>query len=254
MLGKLSWAAIPFDQPIPLLTGAVVLVAILAILAWVVIAGHLPYLWREWITSVDHKRIGVMYVLLASVMLLRGFADAIMMRAQQALAFQSNGYLSPEHYNQIFSAHGTIMIFLVAMPFVVGLMNFVVPLQLGVRDVAFPVLNSVSFWLTASAALLINASLVIGNFARTGWMGYPPLSELAYSPDVGVDYYLWSLQISGIGTLLGGMNIVTTILKLRAPGMTYFRMPVFCWTSLASSLLIVGAFPILTATFLMLLL
>ena len=166
-------------------------------------------------------------------MLLRGFSDAIMMRSQQAVAVGgAQGYLPPDHYDQIFSAHGTIMIFFVAMPFVIGMMNFVVPLQLGVRDVAFPVLNSVSFWLTASGALLVNLSLVIGNFARTGWMGYPPLSELAYSPDVGVDYYLWSLQISGIGTLLAGINMVTTILKLRAPGMTYFRMPVFCWTAL----------------------
>src|SRR6202163_1913556 len=196
-----------------------------------------------------------MYMILGLLMLVRGFADALMMRTQLALAANgAMGYLPPEHYDQIFSAHGTIMIFFVAMPFVVGLMNFVVPLQLGVRDVAFPVLNSVSFWLTASAVLLVNASLLIGNFARTGWMGYPPLSELAFSPDVGVDYYLWSLQISGIGTLLSGVNFVTTILKLRAPGMTYFRMPVFCWTALAANLLIVAAFPILTATFMMLLL
>ena len=230
-------------------------IVILAVLAIVTVKGWWPYLWREWLTSVDHKRIGVMYVILGLVMLLRGFSDAIMMRSQQAIAVgASQGYLPPDHYDQIFSAHGTIMIFFVAMPFVIGLMNFVVPLQLGVRDVAFPVLNSVSFWLTASGALLINMSLVIGNFARTGWMGYPPLSELAFSPDVGVDYYLWSLQISGIGTLLAGINIVTTILKLRAPGMTYFRMPVFCWTALASNLLIVAAFPILTATFAMLLL
>src|SRR5258706_4848252 len=255
MLGRLSWAAIPFNEPLPLISMAVVMVAILAVLAIVTFKGWLPYLWREWLTSVDHKRIGVMYMLLGLVMLLRGFSDAIMMRTQQAIAVgQAQGYLEPDHYNQIFSAHGTIMIFFVAMPFVVGLMNFVVPLQLGVRDVAFPVLNSVSFWLTASGALLINASLVIGNFSRAGWLAYPPLSELAFSPDVGVDYYLWSLQISGIGTLLSGVNFVTTILKLRAPGMTYFRMPVFCWTALASSLLIVTAFPILTATFLMLLL
>src|ERR1700716_2341275 len=225
-----------------------------AVLAWVIIKGYVPYLWREWITSVDHKRIGVMYCVLAMIMLLRGFIDALMMRSQQALALHAPGYLPPEHYDQIFSAHGTITIFFVAMPFVIGLMNFAVPLQLGVRDVAFPTLNSVSFWLTASGALLINMSLVIGSFARTGWMGYPALSELAFSPDVGVDYYLWSLQISGIGTLLSGVNFVTTILKLRAPGMTYFRMPVFCWTALASSLLIVAAFPILTATFVMLLL
>src|ERR1700724_336359 len=216
MLGKLSWAAIPFDQPIPLLTGAVVLVAILAVLAWVVIAGHLPYLWREWITSVDHKRIGVMYTLLAMVMLLRGFSDAIMMRSQQALAFRSPGYLPPEHYDQIFSAHGTLMIFFVAMPFVIGLMNFVVPLQLGVRDVAFPTLNSVGFWLTATGALLVNISLVVGEFSRVGWLPYPPLSELRYSPGVGVDYYLWAVQISGIGTLLTGINFVVTILKMRA--------------------------------------
>src|ERR1700690_331603 len=196
-----------------------------------------------------------MYVVLALVMLLRGFSDAIMMRSQQALAAGgAQGFLPPEHYNQIFSAHGTIMIFFVAMPFVVGLMNFALPLQLGVRDVAFPVLNSVSFWLTAAGVLLVNMSLVIGEFARTGWLAYPPLSEIAYSPGVGVDYYLWSLQISGLGTLLSGINLTTTILKLRAPGMGYSRMPIFCWTALASNLLIVASFPILTATFAMLLL
>src|SRR5437899_2725977 len=254
MLGKLTWQAIPFDQPIPLAAGAFVVLGIAAVLIWAAAKGYIPYLWREWITSVDHKRIGIMYCLLAAVMLLRGFSDALMMRSQQAMAFRAPGYLPPEHYDQIFSAHGTIMIFFVAMPFVIGLMNFAVPLQLGVRDVAFPTLNSVSFWLTATGALLINMSLVIGSFARTGWMGYPPLSELGFSPDVGVDYYLWSLQISGIGTLLTGVNFVTTILKLRAPGMIYFRMPVFCWTALAANMLIVAAFPILTATFVMLLL
>jgi cytochrome o ubiquinol oxidase subunit 1 len=195
-----------------------------------------------------------MYTLLAMVMLLRGFADAIMMRAQQALAFHSQGYLPPEHFNQIFSAHGTIMIFFVAMPFVIGLMNLVVPLQLGVRDVAFPTLNSVGFWLTATGALLVNISLVVGEFARTGWLPYPPLSELTYSPGVGVDYYLWSLEISGVGTLVAGINLVTTVLKLRTKGMTYLRMPMFCWTTLASNLLIVAAFPILTATLAMLIL
>ena len=177
-----------------------------------------------------------------------------MMRAQQAIAFHSQGYLPPEHYNQIFSAHGTIMIFFVGMPFVIGLMNFVVPLQLGVRDVAFPTLNSVGFWLTATGALLVNISLVVGEFARTGWLPYPPLSELTYSPGVGVDYYLWSLEISGVGTLVAGINLVTTVLKLRTKGMTYLRMPMFCWTTLASNLLIVAAFPILTATLAMLIL
>jgi Heme/copper-type cytochrome/quinol oxidases, subunit 1 len=216
---------------------------IIGVLVLITLKGWLPYLWREWITSVDHKRIGIMYTLLAMVMLLRGFTDAIMMRSQQALAFHSEGYLPPDHYDQIFSAHGTLMIFFVAMPFVIGLINFVMPLQLGIRDVAFPTLNSVSFWLTATGALLINVSLVVGEFARTGWLPYPPLSELAYSPGVGVDYYLWSLQISGVGTLLTGVNFVTTILKIHAPGMTYMRMPMFCWTSLASSLLMVAHFP-----------
>src|ERR1700744_5508897 len=196
-----------------------------------------------------------MYFILGLVMLIRGFSDAIMRRSQQALAAAgAAGYLPPEHYDQIFSAHGTIMIFFVAMPFVIGLMNFAVPLQLGVRDVAFPVLNSVSFWLTATGVLLVNLSLFVGEFARTGWLAYPPLSELAFSPGVGVDYYLWSLQISGLGTLLAGINFTTTILKMRCPGMSYMRMPVFCWTALASNLLIVAAFPILTATFAMLLL
>jgi cytochrome o ubiquinol oxidase subunit I len=254
MLGKLTWAAIPLDQPIPMIASGVVGLVIIGVLAWVTLKGWLPYLWREWITSVDHKRIGIMYILLAMVMLLRGFSDAIMMRSQQALAFQSPGYLPPEHYDQIFSAHGTLMIFFVAMPFVIGLMNFVVPLQLGVRDVAFPTLNSVGFWLTATGALLVNISLVVGEFARTGWLPYPPLSELTYSPGVGVDYYLWSIQISGVGTLLAGINLITTVLKLHAPGMTYSRMPMFCWTTLATNLMIVAAFPILTATLAMLLL
>ena len=254
MFGKLNWSAIPFDQPIPLGSSLVVALIMCAVLAWIVRKGYLPYLWREWITSVDHKRIGVMYCILALIMLLRGFIDALMMRSQQALAFHGPGYLPPEHYDQIFSAHGTIMIFFMAMPFVIGLMNFVIPLQLGVRDVAFPTLNSVSFWLTASGSFLVTISLVVGEFARTGWLAYPPLSELTYSPGVGVDYYLWALEISGIGTLMAGINMATTILKLRAPGLTYTRMPVFCWTSLASSLLIVAAFPILTAVLAMLLL
>jgi cytochrome o ubiquinol oxidase subunit I len=252
MFGKLTWDAIPFHEPIPLVTSMVVIAGVIAVLGLVTVKGWWPYLWSEWITSVDHKRIGVMYCILALVMLLRGFADAVMMRSQQALAYNAPGYLTPEHYDQVFSAHGTIMIFFVAMPFVIGLMNFVMPLQLGVRDVAFPTFNSVGFWLTASGALLVNVSLFVGEFARTGWLPYPPLSELAYSPGVGVDYYNWALQISGIGTLTSGINLVTTVLKMRTKGMDYLRMPVFCWTTLASNLLIVAAFPILTATLAML--
>ena len=255
LLGKLSWSDIPFDQPIIMGASGMVVLGVLLVLGWVTLKGYWPYLWREWLTSVDHKRIGIMYIVLALLMLVRGFIDAIMMRTQQALAAGgAQGYLPPEHFDQIFSAHGTILIFFVAMPFVIGLMNFAVPLQLGIRDVAFPTLNSVSLWLTASGILLTNISLAIGEFAKTGWVAYPPLSELEFSPGVGVDYYLWALQISGIGTLMTGINFVTTILKTRAPGMGYTRMPVFCWTALASNLLIVAAFPVLTATFAMLLL
>ena len=255
MFGKLSWAAIPLQEPLAMAASAFIILGMMFVLALVTAKGWWPYLWREWLTSVDHKRIGIMYVLLAILMLCRGFIDALMMRTQQMLAVgASQGYLPPEHYDQIFSAHGTLMIFFMAMPFVIGLMNFVVPLQLGVRDVAFPVLNAISFWLTASGALLVNLSLIVGNFSRATWLAYPPLSELQFSPDVGVDYYLWALQISGVGTLLAGINLVTTILKMRAPGMSYMRMPVFCWTALCSSMLMVAAFPVLTATFGMLLL
>ena len=249
MLGKLGWDAIPFHDPIPLITSAVVIVAMAGIAIWVWRKGWWPYVWNQYITSTDHKKIGIMYIVLGLLMLVRGFADAIMMRLQQSMAIgASQGYLPPEHYNQIFSAHGTIMIFFVAMPLVIGFMNFVIPLQLGVRDVAFPTMNNVSFWLTASGALLINLSLFLGEFARTGWLAFPPLSEKEFSPGVGVDYYLVALQISGVGTVLTAVNFVTTILKIRAPGMSYLRMPVFCWTSLAANLLILAAFPVLTVT------
>jgi len=253
MFGKLSWSAIPFHEPIALVTSIVVILIMLGVLTLITVKGWWPYLWHDWITTVDHKRIGIMYCILGVVMLIRGFADAIMMRTQQAVAIGgAQGYLVPEHYNQVFSAHGTIMIFFGAMPLVIGFMNFLTPLQLGVRDVAFPTLNSVSFWLTASGALLVNVSLFIGEFARTGWLPYPPLSEGTYSPGVGVDYYLWAVQISGVGTLMTGINFVTTVLKMRCPGMSLLRMPMFCWTTLASSLLIVAVFPILTATLAML--
>jgi len=252
MFGKLGWDSIPFDNPLPLVAFGAAVAGMAALGLWAWRRGHLPYLWRDWICSVDHKRVGVMYCLLALVMLLRGFSDALMMRSQQAIAMGNDGWLPSHHYDQVFTAHGVIMIFFVAMPFMVGLMNFAVPLQLGIRDVAFPTLNSVSFWLTAAGALLINVSLVIGEFAKTGWVVYPPLSELRYSPGVGVDYYLWGLQVAGVGTLLSGVNLVTTILKMRAPGMGYSRMPMFCWTALATNLLIVAAFPILTATLAML--
>ncbi|HVV39247.1 MAG TPA: cytochrome o ubiquinol oxidase subunit I [Candidatus Paceibacterota bacterium] len=207
------------------------------------------WLYREWLTTLDHKKIGVMYLILSVVMLFRGGADAAMMRVQQATSLPgSPGFLTPEHYGQIFTAHGVIMIFFVAMPFMFALLNFIVPLQIGARDVAYPLLNSISFWLTVVGAMLLNASLVIGDFAATGWLAYPPLSELAYSPGVGVDYYIWALQIAGVGTLAAGINFLVTIIKMRAPGMSLMRMPIFVWTSLGSMILVIFAFPILTVT------
>ena len=249
LLGRLSWEAVPLHEPILVGTFLVVALGGLAVLGAITYFRAWGPLWRDWVTSIDHKKIGVMYVALGIVMLLRGFGDAIMMRLQQAIAFgDAAGYLPPHHYDQIFTAHGVIMIFFVAMPLIVGLMNFVVPLQIGARDVAFPFLNNFSFWMTAFGAVLVMISLFVGEFARTGWLAYPPLSELAYSPDVGVDYYIWSLQVAGVGTMLSGVNLIATIIKLRAPGMTLMRMPVFTWTALCSNILIVAAFPVLTAS------
>ena len=246
LLGRLGPDAIP-TEPIVLVTFAGVALGGIALVAALTYFKLWSYLWKEWLTSVDHKKIGVMYMILGLVMFLRGFADAIMIRSQQALGFGgSEGYLNSHHFDQVFTAHGVIMIFFVAMPFVTGLMNYVVPLQIGARDVSFPFLNNFSFWMTVSGAVLVMASLFIGEFARTGWLAYPPLSGLAYSPDVGVDYYIWSLQIAGVGTTLSGVNLIATILKLRAPGMTLMRMPVFTWTALITNILIVAVFPVLT--------
>ncbi|MGH8181122.1 MAG: cbb3-type cytochrome c oxidase subunit I, partial [Steroidobacteraceae bacterium] len=249
MLGKLTLSAIPYQNPIVMGAVAFMALTVVAVLGVITLFGKWRYVWTEWLTSVDHKKIGAMYLILAGVMLLRGFADAVMMRAQQALAYGSHaGYLPPGHFDQVFSAHGTIMIFFMAMPFMIGLMNCVLPLQIGARDVAFPFLNSLSLWLTVAGAVLVNLSLAVGNFARTGWLAYPPLSELHFSPGVGVDYYIWALQISGIGTTLSGVNFIATILRMRAPGMTLMRMPVFTWTALCTNILIVAAFPVLTVS------
>lgn len=247
LLGRLTWAAIPHD-PIVLATFAVVVLGGLALLAIITRYKLWGYLWTEWFTTVDHKKIGIMYMILGTVMLLRGFADAIMMRLQQAMAFGgSEGYLNAHHYDQIFTAHGVIMIFFVAMPFITGLMNYVVPLQIGARDVSFPFLNNFSFWMTTAGAVIVMASLFVGEFARTGWLAYPPLAGIGYSPGVGVDYYIWALQIAGVGTTLSGINLIATIVKMRAPGMSLMKMPVFTWTSLCSNILIVASFPVLTA-------
>ncbi len=249
MFGKLDIDAVPWHEPIIMGTLLVVMLGGAALLAAVTRAGKWTYLWKEWFTSVDHKKIGVMYILMALVMLLRGFIDALMMRAQQAVAAGGEaGYLPPHHYDQIFTAHGVIMIFFVATPFILGLMNVVVPLQIGARDVAFPFVNSLSFWLAAAGAVLVMLSMFCGDFAATGWVAYPPLSELGYSPTTGVDYYIWSLQISGLGTTLTGINFIVTILRMRAPGMDLMKMPVFTWTALITNILIVAVFPVLTAT------
>ncbi|WGL97768.1 cytochrome o ubiquinol oxidase subunit I [Arsenophonus sp. aPb] len=249
MLGKLTLDAIPIHEPIIVITVICILLAGIAILGVITYFGKWKWLWSEWLTSVDHKKIGIMYIIVAMVMLLRGFADAIMMRGQQALASAGEaGFLPPHHYDQIFTAHGVIMIFFMATPFVVGLMNLVVPLQIGARDVAFPFLNSLSLWLFVVGVILINLSLGIGEFAQTGWLAYPPLSGKEYNPGVGVDYWIWSLQISGIGTTLTGINFFATILRMRAPGMSMMKMPVFTWTALCTNVLIIAAFPILTVT------
>ncbi|PRD42582.1 cytochrome o ubiquinol oxidase subunit I [Phyllobacterium phragmitis] len=248
IFGRLTLESLPFHEPILVVTFIGVMIGAIAVLGLITYYRFWGPLWRDWITSVDHKKIGIMYVILAIIMLVRGFSDAIMMRIQQAIAFGGHeGYLPPHHYDQIFTAHGVIMIFFVAMPFVTGLMNFVVPLQIGARDVAFPFLNNFSFWMTVAGAVIVMMSLFIGEFAKTGWLAYPPLSGIAYSPDVGVDYYIWGLQVAGIGTTLSGINLIATIVKMRAPGMTFMKMPIFTWTALATNILIVASFPVLTA-------
>lgn len=206
-------------------------------------------LWNEWLTSVDHKKIGMMYIIVATLMLAKGLVEASMMRGQQILSVgTSHGFLESPHFQELFSAHGTTMIFFVGMGALFGLLNLIVPLQIGARDVAFPFMNSLSFWLFAAGAMLVNLSLVIGKFSDTGWLAYPPLSGFAYNPGVGVDYWIWSVQISGVGSLLSGINFLVTILKMRCPGMNFMKMPLFVWSALNSMILVIFAFPILTVT------
>ncbi|ONF96755.1 cytochrome o ubiquinol oxidase subunit I [Sphingomonas jeddahensis] len=255
IFGRLSLESFPIHEPILVATFIGVVVLGLGILGAVTKYKLWGYLWTEWFTSVDHKKIGIMYMILGVIMLLRGFADAIMMRAQQALSFGANeGYLNAHHFDQVFTAHGTIMIFFVAIPLVVGIVNYVMPLQIGARDVAFPFLNNFSFWLTVAGAMLVMVSLFVGEFSRGGWLNYVPVTNLQNSPDTGPDYYLWALQIAGVGTTLSGINMVVTIIKMRAPGMTMMKMPVFVWTALCSNVLVIAIFPILTAAFAMLML
>ena len=248
IFGRLSWESLPYHEPIILATFAGVVLGGLALFAALTYFKVWGTLWHDWLTSIDHKKIGIMYCILGLVMLMRGFTDALMMRLQQATAFNgSEGFLPPHHYDQLFTVHGVIMIFFVAMPLITGLMNFAVPLQIGARDVAFPFLNNFSFWMTASGAILVMISLFVGEFGATGWLAYPPLSGVQFSPGPGVDYYIWALQLAGVGTLLSGINLLVTIIKMRAPGMGMMKMPIFTWTALCTNVLIVASFPVLTA-------
>ncbi|MBS0390379.1 MAG: cytochrome o ubiquinol oxidase subunit I [Proteobacteria bacterium] len=247
LLGRITWDSIPMaHEPIVLWTFIAVVLGGLAVVAALTKFRLWGPLWRDWFCSIDHKKIGIMYMVLGLVMLLRGFADAAMMRLQQSMAFGDNlGYLPPHHYDQIFTAHGVIMIFFVAMPFVTGLMNYLVPLQIGARDVSFPFLNNFSFWMTTGGAVLTMLSLFLGEFSTSGWLALSNLG--AQDPGVGLDYYIWGLQVAGVGTTLSGINLIVTIIKMRAPGMQLMKMPVFTWTALCTNALIVATFPILTA-------
>jgi cytochrome o ubiquinol oxidase subunit 1 len=248
LFGRLDWDALDHDL---IIWGADLgMIGMLGLVAALLFyTKRWKWLWKEYLTSLDPKRIGIMYIVVAALMLFKGLIDAGMLRAQQVLSVgESQGYLGAEHFQEIFSAHGTTMIFFVAMPIIFGMMNLLVPLQIGARDVAFPWLNSVAFWLFATGAVLVNTSLVIGKFSATGWLAYPPLSELEYSPGPGVDYWIWLLQIAGIGSLMTGVNFLVTILKMRCPGMTLMKMPMFIWSALCTLVLIIFAFPILTAT------
>ena len=252
MFGRLTLDSLRHDW-IEYMAGFSMGLGAIGVLILITYLGRWKWLWTEWLTSVDHKRIGRMYIIVSFVMLAKGFIDALMMRAQQAMAFgDSMGYLSASHFQQIFTAHGVTMIFFVGMGLVFGIINLVLPLQIGARDVAFPFLNSLSFWLFASGAMFVLVSLVVGVFAGTGWSSYPPLAGLKYNPGVGVDYWSWSVQVSGAGSLLSGVNFLVTILKMRCPGMTLMRMPIFVWTIFATMILVVFAFPVLTATVAML--
>ncbi|GAB4225713.1 MAG: cytochrome o ubiquinol oxidase subunit I [Chlamydiales bacterium] len=252
MFGRLTEAAFKHEisQDIAVVSMVIVGIALFGILTYF---KRWKWLWDEWITSLDPKRIGIMYIVVALMMFLKGFGDALMMRLQQLLSVgESQGFISAEHYQEVFTAHGTTMIFFVGMGVVFGVMNLIIPLQIGARDVAFPFLNSLGFWLFAFGGSLIFISLAVGKFSAAGWLPYPPLSTLEYSPGEGVDYWIWIVQIAGVGSTLSGINFMTTILKMRCPGMSMMKMPIFTWSCLCALMLVLFAFPILTATLFML--
>jgi len=255
LLGRFTWNALAFvraweNPTVNEIIGAgaamMVVLGAAVVIAIITVTGKWGYLWREWLTSLDHKKIGIMYVVLAFVMLARALAEAVLMRMQQAAAVNAPGFVEPDHFAQLFSTHGSIMIFFMAMPFLTGIINYVTPLQIGARDVAFPLLNSISLWLTGGAAGLMMVSLVIGRFSTGGWSGYPPYTELGFSPDVGPDYWIWAVTLGSIASTLSGLNFAVTLYKMRCPGMTLMRMPLFCWTTLCTSILMIFAMPPLT--------
>jgi cytochrome o ubiquinol oxidase subunit 1 len=261
LLGKLSWGALPFvrawrDPSLSELIGAgagsIVVIGAVAIVALLTYLKAWRYLWTQWFTSLDHKKIGIMYIVIAGVMLSRALIEAVLMRVQQATAINAPGLVEPNHFAQLFSTHGSIMIFFMAMPFLTGLINYIMPLQIGARDMAFPYLNSIGLWLTAGGAGLMMMSLVVGEFSTGGWSGYPPYTELSYSGGVGPDYWIWAVTLSSIGSTTVGINVACTLYKFRCPGMTWLRMPLFCWTSLCTAILMIFAMPALTVATLLL--
>ena len=255
VLGRFDWHALAFvrvwenptlNELIGASAAAIVVLGGIGLVVLITMLGRWRYLWREWFTSLDHKKIGIIYIVLAFVMLSRALVEGVLMRAQQASAINAPGIVDPDHFAQLFSTHGSIMIFFMAMPFLTGAINYVMPLQIGARDVAFPLLNSISLWLTGGAAGLLMVSLVVGEFSTGGWTGYPPYTELSFSPGVGPDYWIWAVSLGSIGSTLTGINFAVTLYKLRCPGMTLMRMPMFCWTSLTTSILMIFAMPPLT--------
>jgi cytochrome o ubiquinol oxidase subunit I len=253
LLGRLDMSAFEHDKVVWFAVSNLVM-GVLTVLALITITKRWTWLYQNWLTTLDHKKIGIMYLITAIVMLARGGIDTIMLRAQQIIggSGSSTQFLPADHFQQVFTAHGTIMIFFVAMGLMFALVNLILPLQIGARDVAFPFLNAFSFWLFIAGAMLMNVSLAIGEFSAAGWLAYPPLSGISLSPGVGVDYWIWALQISGLGSLLSGVNIIATIVKMRRPGMTMMKMPIFTWSVFGAMMLVVASFPILTATLAML--
>ena len=261
LLGRLTWDSLVFvrawhdptiNEIIGGLAGAAAVGGAILMLGLLTYLRAWRYLWTQWMTSLDHKKIGIMYIVFAGIMLSRALIEAVLMRTQQAIAINNSGIVAPDHFAELFSTHGTIMVFFVGMPLLIGLMNFVMPLQIGARDVAFPYLNSISFWLTVGGGIMLMASLVVGKFSTGGWSGYPPYTELAFNEGVGPDYWIWAVSLSSIGALMTGINFAVTIYKFRAPGMTWMRMPLFVWTSLCTAILMIFAVPPLTVATLLL--